>query len=176
MLAALAALTNVTFWVQPAKMPGDEQLAVWALEDWARASGSRLSWQRVEKAADARIRIRWVEEGAGLYGEARGGDVFVSLAMAPVGDPLLRDTIVYLTCLHESGHALGLAHTAAFTDIMYNFRYGGDIAEYFARYRRRLKARTDISENSGLSPADRAALLAALPTPGSSLPPRRARP
>ena len=42
-------------------------------------------------------------------------------------DHLLRDSIVYLTCLHESGHALGLPHTAAFADIMYTFRYGGDI-------------------------------------------------
>lgn len=162
MLAALAALT-VTFWVQPAKTPGDEQLAIWALEDWAKASGTRLSWKRVEKPADARIRIRWVEEGSGLYGEALGGDVFVSLGMAPASEPLLRDTVVYLTCLHESGHALGLAHTAGFADIMYNFRYGGDITEYFSRYRRRLKVRADIAGNSGLSAADREALLAALP-------------
>jgi hypothetical protein len=161
MLAALAVLT-VTYWVQPARTAGDEQLAVWALEDWARTSDGRLVWKRVEKPEDARIRIRWVDESSGLYGEARGGDVFVSLGMAPTSDAILRDTVVYLTCLHESGHALGLRHTAAFADIMYNFRYGGDIAEYFGRYRRRLKARSDIGATSGVSTADRAALIAAL--------------
>jgi hypothetical protein len=62
---------------------------------------------------------------------------------------------VYLTCLHETGHALGLPHTAAFDDIMYSFQYGGDIAEYFGRYRRRLQARDDIHKNAGMSEADR---------------------
>jgi hypothetical protein len=69
-------------------------------------------------------------------------------------DPLWRDTIVYLTCLHELGHALGLDHTADFRDIMYFFGYGGDIVEYFSRYRRQLKARTDIPSVSGLSATD----------------------
>jgi predicted Zn-dependent protease len=70
-------------------------------------------------------------------------------------DPLLRETIVYLTCLHETGHALGLAHTAAFADIMYSFQFGGDIAEYFGRYRRQLSARQDIRKHSGMSEDDR---------------------
>jgi hypothetical protein len=78
--------------------------------------------------------------------------------MRPSGDHLLRDAIVYLTCLHETGHAIGLMHTAVFEDIMYSFQYGGDITGYFARYRRLLKIREDIQSNSGLSPADRAQL------------------
>ena len=80
----------------------------------------------------------------------------------PGGDGLLRDTIVYLTCLHESGHALGLPHTAGFADIMYNFRFGGDLVEYFARYRRLLKTRSDIARHAGVSEADRVALLIAV--------------
>jgi predicted Zn-dependent protease len=72
---------------------------------------------------------------------------------------LLRDAIVYLTCLHETGHALGLEHTANFSDIMYSFQYGGDIPEYFARYRRLLKSRADIPKHSGMSDADRKRLV-----------------
>lgn len=105
-----------------------------------------------------------------MYGEARpilvegkrGAEVYVRPAPLRLNeDKLLRDAVVYLTCLHETGHALGLPHTAAFDDIMYSFQYGGDIPEYFARYRRKLAARDDIGKNSGLSEADRKQLLAA---------------
>jgi hypothetical protein len=77
-------------------------------------------------------------------------------------DRLLREGIVYLTCLHESGHALGLRHTAAFADIMYSFGYGGDIVAYFERYRQLLKKRADIPAYSGISDADRIAIRATL--------------
>ena len=42
---------------------------------------------------------------------------------------------------------------------MYSFQYGGDIDEYFGRYRRKLTVREDIRKYSGISPADRARLL-----------------
>jgi predicted Zn-dependent protease len=70
------------------------------------------------------------------------------------GDVLLRDSIVYLTCLHELGHALGLTHTRDFRDIMYSFGFGGDVVEYFVRYRTQLRSRNDIAAVSGLSAAD----------------------
>jgi hypothetical protein len=37
---------------------------------------------------------------------------------------------------------------------MYFFGYGGDIGEYFARYRRQLKSRGDFRAVSALSAAD----------------------
>jgi hypothetical protein len=37
---------------------------------------------------------------------------------------------------------------------MYFFGYGGDIVEYFGRYRRQLHQRSDIRTVSGLSDAD----------------------
>ena len=41
---------------------------------------------------------------------------------------------------------------------MYSFTYGGDIPEFFMRYRRQLATRADIAKVSGLSDADVAAL------------------
>jgi hypothetical protein len=75
-------------------------------------------------------------------------------------DALFRDPVVYLTCVHELGHALGLAHTADFEDVMYFFGFGGDIGEFFGRFRRQLKARDDIRSASGLSEGDLAQLSA----------------
>ncbi len=117
------------------------------------------------------MRVTWVTGRDGLYGEARpivvngqrGSELHVRPAMDGLGkdieaaarkDKLLRDAIVYLTCLHESGHGLGLSHTAGFADIMYNFGYGGDIGEYFERYRRKLSTREDIKKVAGMSDAD----------------------
>jgi len=45
-------------------------------------------------------------------------------------------------------------HTSDFRDIMYFFGFGGDIVEYFERYRRQLHNRTDIGAVAGMSDAD----------------------
>jgi hypothetical protein len=37
---------------------------------------------------------------------------------------------------------------------MYYFGYGGDVVEYFVRYRAQLRSRNDIAAVSGLSVAD----------------------
>jgi hypothetical protein len=77
---------------------------------------------------------------------------------------LWRDENVYLTCVHEIGIALGLPHTRDFRDIMYFFRYGGDIGEDFTRYRRQLKSRGDLRAVSALSAADVQQLRTLYPT------------
>ncbi len=158
---------DVQYWADPCADPAkgcesaDAELADWAMQAWQNASAGLLRARRVQNPDEARIRVRWVGAREGVYGEVRGAEVYVRPAPREQ-DALLRETIVYLTCLHEIGHALGLAHTARFEDIMYSFQYGGDIPEYFGRYRRKLKSRNDIRANSGISEADKTRLLAAL--------------
>lgn len=162
--ASEGALSGATlrYWVDSCAKPesgcrsSDPELALWALEAWQAASDGKLTFEKAADASQAQIRIHWVTAREGLYGEAVGGDVYVR---PEPGEGLLREAIVYLTCLHETGHALGLSHTAAFADIMYSFQFGGDIEEYFGRYRRRLSRREDIRKNSGMSGEDRQRLL-----------------
>jgi hypothetical protein len=162
--------TDLTYWIEP-RAGGDPQLAEWALQAWERASAGGLHLVHATSRDQAVLRVLWVTGPDGLYGEARpitvngqrGAELFVRPEMDGLGpeieaaarkDRLLRDSIVYLTCLHESGHGLGLAHTGGFDDIMYSFGYGGDIGEYFGRYRRKVAARDDIRKNSGISTLD----------------------
>jgi hypothetical protein len=184
LLAPLAATIAITYHIEEgtaesAYRPGDRQLAIWALEAWARASDGVLRFEP-SVARDATIRVNWVAGSDGRYGEMmptvvngrRGAAVYVrpdtDLLGPDIGglareDPLLRDTVVYLTCLHELGHALGLPHTAAYADIMYFFGYGGDIPAFFGRYRERLGTRADMAGIPGLSASDVARLRALYP-------------
>ncbi len=154
----------------------DRGLARAALDAWARESDGQLRFVEAESEDAAVVHVVWIPPGGGLYGEMRRvrvadkirtfvyitpsvegqGPVMTRLTME---DPLLRDAIVYLTCVHELGHAVGLGHTSEFEDIMYSFGFGGDIVNYFMRYRLKLRDRSDIEQNSGLSANDRATLL-----------------
>lgn len=175
-LFALATLLHAadeySFWIEPCTPetarstscePGDPELGRWALEAWQRESGGMIVLKKSTTEEHARFRLHWANGTSNLYGETqpmlvegkRGANIYVLPSVAPGADPLLRDAIVYLTCLHESGHAFGLAHTRAFADIMYSFQYGGDITAYFGRYRVLLKTRADIAAHSGISDADR---------------------
>jgi len=161
-------------------MPGsDAELCSWALDDWVRHSEGRIEVIPAVES-EAVIRVYFVSPGFNRYGEMRpirvgsrrGAEIFVraetdtlgaDIASAAEDDALMRDTIVYLTCLHELGHALGMLHTAEFADVMYFFGFGGDIPAFFNRYRLRIEAREDIAGQSGLSAGDIAQLLAAYP-------------
>ena len=173
LLLLATALHGATwrYWVEPCTHPetgcqrDDPELAEWAMEAWQAASRGALHAVLTADREQAHIRINWVAGTEGLFGETRsievngerGAEVYVRPAVVPPGekDRVLRDAIVYLTCLHEIGHALGLQHTANFADIMYSFQYGGNIPEYYGRYRRLLASRADIRKHPGLSAGDR---------------------
>jgi hypothetical protein len=176
---------RVTYFIAPARAgsayrDGDRDLATWALGDWERAAGGQLHFEPGDEES-ALVHIFWVEPGGGQYGEMvpvevggrRGAAVFIrpdtdafgpAIAERARTDGLFRDTIVYLTCVHELGHALGLEHTANFRDVMYFFGFGGDIPLFFGRYRDKLDGRADIVNVSGLSPGDTLQLRALYPT------------
>jgi hypothetical protein len=149
---------------------GDRTLAEWALNAWGRQADPTVELVPGPEES-ATIRVYWVGAGAGLYGEMRGrvvggrlaADVFVHPDTDGFGpdinrsarmDPLFRDTVVYLTCVHELGHAFGLPHTSAFADIMYSFQYGGDFVAYFMRFREQLEVWDDIERASPFSAED----------------------
>lgn len=166
----------IPFYIEDGKgVPGykasDRDLAKMALDAWSRESGGRLKFAESKERDSAIVRLRWVSANEGLFGQMQriqvngkpGATVYVMPEVGNLGEPLsthaqrdglLRDTIVYLTCVHELGHAVGLPHTDKFADIMYSFGFGGDLVEYFMRYRTKLKSREDIPKFSGLSPAD----------------------
>ncbi|HEY7448779.1 MAG TPA: matrixin family metalloprotease [Vicinamibacterales bacterium] len=141
-----------------------EPLVERAMSTWTNAADGRFKLERATSRNPATMRVRFVR-GSGLYGESRpladdrtgeiySADVFITADVA--GDLLDRSIVLYLTALHEIGHALGLPHNNDFSSIMYAFRLPGDGERYFGAYRSRVRFPDDIGKATatGLSDAD----------------------
>lgn len=153
--------------------PGDRQLAIWALEEWQRAAG-KIHFDGSNVEGRSLLRLYWVPWRAGELGvertilsnrlpaaivfiapDVRENAVGSATARAVRADPLLRDTIVYLLCLHEIGHGLGLGHTADSNDVMHAGGRRDDNLRVFQQYRRRFSTRASMRTTNWLSNADK---------------------
>jgi len=155
---------RVAVWLDTAHAPADAAMLVErAMKNWSDASDGQLTLVPAKSRADAAIRIVFVAS-ENVYGEAAPrvdpatgfiaqADIAINSAVPP--DRIDARIVVYLTALHELGHAIGLPHTDTFSAIMYRFQRPDDGERYFGAYRRLVRSADDVGVTaSHLDPED----------------------
>ena len=160
---------RVAVWVDTAHAPaGAAMLVERAMKNWSDASNGQLTLVKSATRADAAIRIVFVSSDH-VYGEAAPrldpktgfiAQADIAINSAVPDDPLDARIVVYLTALHELGHAIGLPHSDTFSAIMYRFRRPDDGRRFFGAFRQKVRSADDIgsARATGLSDQDISAL------------------
>jgi hypothetical protein len=155
---------RVAVWVDIAQAPtGAAALVERAMKNWSDASNGQLTLIKAATRPEATIRITFVSSDH-VYGEAAPrldpktgfiAQADIAINNAVPDDPLDARIVVYLTALHELGHAIGLPHSDTFSAIMYRFRRVDDGERYFGAYRRMIRSVDDVGVSaSHLDPED----------------------
>lgn len=126
----------------PGFRPSFDQILIKCFQDWAKASGNRISFKGVADKKDSDIECSWTADTAKFMNSAEAGETIVygskagihhcTIQILTVPHPMsqtvpVTDARMRWICLHEIGHALGLGgHTRNPQDIMF---YTAPIAE-----------------------------------------------